>query len=765
MSDVSTNIRMVGQDDATEAIGKVTDSVKKSADSIKNASKENDGWIAGTAKTIAACVAAAVAFDAGTIAATKWSMELEKLRASAQAALGPEGLGKAQDLAEMGGGGQTENYVALAKSLNDVGVRSQFVSENFRVLTTSAQNIGLDAKDGIDALNKAVVSGDDKALKSLGVFVDLKTGIDDYAKAHFITADSVDKNTQAQIRADAIQKVLAGTTEITRSVVARQGDAIDKVSNGIKDMNLWISNLVAEPIVEVAEWIGHAKDEIYKMALSIKEIGVNPFGPMWDSIKRIIEIIGQLVKAAAGELTGVFTAVKQAAHGDFKQAADTMTATLKKVRDISTSYGADIKDEWTDFLKPELTGYVDRVRDTMAKIPDKKSVTLELRGAVFATETLNLLNTQLDQYSKAVAANAAAAEKAHAKAVAAAAAALALAKSRNEFAMSAEANLLHAKADAAKAADTSDQYERERDAVKFDTLRKLTAADLEAQRLHVDSATKNKALRAIEQEESTKLLAIGQLEIEQAQKKKQKQIELNSASELGLKHAQSAAVQAEIDNAKSKSTFSLGSNTGELAAKKALIDLESIELERVHAVAAAKIDAAKYGISSTKAELAIDLDAANKRMAIKTNLARLEKEAQREQISGELAVADAVRGAIDKIGISKRAGAALDAVIEGAKAYASYPDVAGIISHGAAALAFAAIAGGLTGGAPTPPSGGAGPSTGPGSASQGLGGSQNQQPTINNYFLGFGTIQQMGRHIQQATAASNNTGFAGMKAA
>jgi len=115
---------------------------------------------------------------------------------------------------------------------------------------------------------------------------------------------------------------------------------------------------------------------------------------------------------------------------------------------------------------------------------------------------------------------------------------------------------------------------------------------------------------------------------------------------------------------------------------------------------------------------------------------------------------------------AERKKALIMALVEGAKALASYPNIPEMVAHGAAAIAFAAIAGGaggsaapstsgLYGGLNSPTSGGSGGNSGGGQGST----------TIINFNQPLVTKQEIGKAVHGALRSLKGTGTDGTKGA
>lgn len=345
---------------------------------------------------------------------------------------------------------------------------------------------------------------------------------------------------------------------------------------------------------------------------------------------------------------------------------------------------------------------------------------------------------------------------------------------RFEFEQKALLDLERSKAAAIPAEQAAARAQADIAVIQLEFTQKIKHARAEAHNLHVSDIT---VISALEQEKANKIEAIHNALATHDRE------QLNSALQAAQKAADDewrrakelADKKAKYNDDVSDSLLKarLGGSTN--SAEQAEIKLKIIEIETVNALAKARRDAAAIGENAERAMLAVTLDAASKRKQV-------EDAEFKRKITQALAVANSIKSAMvstkmqteidadaaaaravaadwlaDKLMISKRAVAAVEAAFEAAKAIASYPSIPDMVAHGTAAIAYGAVAGGFTAPA-TASAGNAGAS--PASGKTGGAGGGNSQPVVNNYFLGFGTIQQMGRHIQQAQDASKNTGFA-----
>lgn len=120
---------------------------------------------------------------------------------------------------------------------------------------------------------------------------------------------------------------------------------------------------------------------------------------------------------------------------------------------------------------------------------------------------------------------------------------------------------------------------------------------------------------------------------------------------------------------------------------------------------------------------------------------------------------------------AERRKAAIMALVEAAQAIASYPNVPAMIAHGAAAVMFGAIAGGVAGSAPsarasTPGAGGSGgfnATSGP--SAGGSSGSGKGLTVINNYNQPLVTKQDIGKSVSGSLRSLKGTGTDGTRGA
>lgn len=123
----------------------------------------------------------------------------------------------------------------------------------------------------------------------------------------------------------------------------------------------------------------------------------------------------------------------------------------------------------------------------------------------------------------------------------------------------------------------------------------------------------------------------------------------------------------------------------------------------------------------------------------------------------------------DAVNSAERQKAAVRGLMELAEAAASYPNIPAMVAHGAAAVMFGAVAGGIVGGTSAAPAGGdmggggfnsAATSSGSGSSTGGGG-----QTVVINFNQPLATKQEVGKAVHGALRSLNGTGIAMRKGA
>ena len=384
---VTTTIKLQGEDRASAEIDKAKKAVDGTAKSLEEAASKSDvlqgafnkafsgdilgavksmggllGSGTGLAGTLATAGAAAglVAIGVAGIAleTAKWSIQLEKVRAATEHALGPEGLERVEAIAAIAGGA-AEDYGKLAAKLKLMGIDAHITADELGQLRSRASSVGLDGTEAIEAFGDAIESGKTKALKQFGVFVDSEAAIQKYSKAHLISADAMtvaDKQAAllAAITADLDRKITKGS-----STAKEQGLAISHLSNTWNHLKMEFSGVVTGPLTPLIDGIAQVADvsiRLGRVIVALMDIGLRPFIT--------------LIKVEIDAMVGLAAAADAVIHRDFKGAAE-----------IAKTVGSDIKkhvvDDNVDSLKRLGAAFQDAVSP---KNPIKVPAVLDIKG-------------------------------------------------------------------------------------------------------------------------------------------------------------------------------------------------------------------------------------------------------------------------------------------------------------------------------------------------------------------------------------------------
>lgn len=667
------------------------------------------GVASGALLATGAIVGAGVAAAAAAIEFTKWSFELEKLRASADNAFGPDGVGKAFEL-QKSLGGDTADIIHLANALKFTGGQIKITAEQVAELHARSKEVGSGETEAYEAFGAAVSTGREKALKAIGVYVDLAAAVKDYAAAQGVAAEALSDSTLATIRASAITAELDRRLASTSDAMDRQENALDALDNMWLKYKLQISDALNGPMSGVVEKI-------------VETVGVTMnWGKAIFSLGAVIaEALLVPIQLAIDAITGLGAAMVRVVQGDFKGAAEIASQVQKQmVEEFRTvgvdaiALGAKFKTAWDNKPVNDHKRDVLQVGSIYGQIADSANQ--------YGVTVQALIKRNADEWDKSAKIN----DDRRAKSRADAEKAAALHIQQIEFAAKTEDSLFKARIAAVPVEDAAEKARLETLYVEFDTINKMDKARLEASKLHVSSV---RAVQALEQERENRLKAIDNAELTRKNKAIDAQSKYNDDVSASL-------LKSQLGSSKDPS-------------QDARIKLQIVEIDRLNALKKARSDAAVVGMSAERALLAVEIDAENKRKSID------DAETKRKQDQA-FAVAGAVIAGFESMGAAGRVFAAFKAIYEGAEAWAAAASYqyAAAIQHSFAAIGFASAA---LSSAPASPSasGGASPAAPSSSGKSGDG-----APRVTVIQFGFGTIQQMGRAVHQAVNASKNTGFA-----
>lgn len=279
---VESRVKLTSVDRSSKNINKSNRALKNTARSLDRAAKKStemgnalrsatSGNVIGAVQGLAgalgpgAGVAGMAVIATGAVAAlgagvavaavkfTKWSIEIERLRAGLDAAFGGEGLQRAISLAEQIGGVGAENVGKLASTIRLTGIEATFTSEQLQELTARATAVGKSGDEALQALNKALTTGTTRSLKMVGTFIESSRVQDEYAKAIGKTTTQLTAFDKQQAVANALMEDLNRATGAVSETFSKQDRALANLDNAWLSLKGTISETAAEDMALVVQ--------------------------------------------------------------------------------------------------------------------------------------------------------------------------------------------------------------------------------------------------------------------------------------------------------------------------------------------------------------------------------------------------------------------------------------------------------------------------------------------------------------------------------
>jgi hypothetical protein len=323
-SSVSVNVKFSGVDNVSKSAKSATSAVDQFGKNVKSASDRvaslrgslstfasgdivggfgalksslsGAGGIVGTAGLAAAgLVGVGVAAAAAAVKITQLTYETNRLNAQANLAFSSDqGLAAALQIARDIGGVGAENIVKLQSVLQASGISAKLTTEQLQELAGRATQAGKSGDDALQAFAQAIETGNARALRSVGVFVNSAGAISEYARAHGIAADQIDESTRRQIEFDLILEELDKKVQRSTTTYDLQDQALADLSNAFLELKVAISDAIGGD-----------------MADAVKTVASFTSG-----LARSLDTVGSLLDLlVAGPLQAAFVAVKSVVNG------------------------------------------------------------------------------------------------------------------------------------------------------------------------------------------------------------------------------------------------------------------------------------------------------------------------------------------------------------------------------------------------------------------------------------------------------------------
>ena len=338
VASVTTNIVIKGQDDASAAINKASQSAKGLTGSLQAVQSKAQGLtgslrsmvsgdvlgglnnlkgslgggpgLAGQAALAAAGIAGVgVALGAAAVKVTEWSIEIERLRAQMRFAF-KGGEQEALAFAEAVGGVGVESVVKLQTTLKAAGVDGKVTVQQLQQIANAATAMGKTGDDALSAFADAIRSGSTEALKQVGVFVNSELALKSYALTlGMASAEGLTQAQKSQAVLNAVMREVPGIAQAGTDTYARQDAALATLSNSTKRFGLELSAVVAGPAIEIVESINRISAAMDRSAVSVN----TALRVMSSPITAVLKSVNEALKAVASLATAadrVFAAIK-----------------------------------------------------------------------------------------------------------------------------------------------------------------------------------------------------------------------------------------------------------------------------------------------------------------------------------------------------------------------------------------------------------------------------------------------------------------------
>jgi hypothetical protein len=671
-SSISTTLTIKGKDEASAEIDKSTKAAKGLSGQLHAAGKEAGSLtgalqqigsgdavgamrslsammgpgagLAGAAALGAAGVAGvAVAIGAAAIKVTEWSIELERLRAQMQFAFAG-GEAEAFALADAVGGVAVESVIKLQTTLKASGAEGEINVAALQRITNAATVMGKTGDDALGAFADALRTGSTEALKSVGVFVNGKLAMKEYADAVGKVPLELTAAERSQAVLNATLAALPGVAQAGTNAYGAQDSALSELGNKTTALKLELSKLIEGPAREIVDSINAWIPPTELAARTFIFLAKVALAPLLVSL----ETVGSAFKAAAA-------AARQDWATAAEEAVKASTAPVQVIAELAGGAFA-LGEDFVD-LANKTGKYSEKAKESTAAISAQSGA---VGGIAYA---FNLFSSSMGE------AAAAQVKFADAEAKAAQAAAKQNAERRRAVQAGVGSRLAGLRAEGAVGEAARAAADQVAIAVKMS--QDIEAIELDRfltlrQKSNLIAATRAAADRKIE--ESGRKLA--EFQAQAAEREIAKTIEVANANA----DARSRSLQLSIDAANDP-------------AAREVLERRQIEIDLARELAKVQGDALLSAATAADLSATLQVQAADRVVAAHRRMIA----ATIDQGAAYAGAAKAVAGALFEADTAKRVSAGLDAALEGARAVASFAayDIVGGIGHTAAALAFA----------------------------------------------------------------------------
>jgi len=281
----------------------------------------------------------------------------------------------------------------LVKSADDM----RTMAEGARAL---AKATGGETKDAFETLDKVIATGKANKLKALGLFVETKGAIEDYARAHHKAVDDLTEHEQAAARAGAVIAALKQRMKEIPPDARDFGENIEHAKAALENFRDEVAKGVSEsPVFKamfstigkaVSEAVGPDQSALVKFFVSLIEkfaIGLTTVAQISVEVARVSVLSWKMMEIGFNALAGMvvngvsdmlngFSKLASAAaivnplFGATKKVADGAKEAAQSMKELAGGFAAQAKEgvksaDSTDKAFDKVRGVVDKVKNAM----------------------------------------------------------------------------------------------------------------------------------------------------------------------------------------------------------------------------------------------------------------------------------------------------------------------------------------------------------------------------------------------------------------
>jgi uncharacterized protein YidB (DUF937 family) len=240
MAEEKIEIKLTVNDkQAIESLKKVEGQVDSLQDATEQAGNTSTDFFIGVAKGAATAVAAyatlKTAINAVEIGSQIADVNNAFDRLTKQIGVSADEL-KTRFSDALGGTLTAFDATRKANELLVAGINPDKFDELAQTARALADTLGIDTAQALDQVSDSLLRGNDRALKAIGVHVDLQKAQEEYAKALGTTADKLDET--QKLEASRVAIIAQMETQLTRlgGVENDAADNLAKISNNLKNV-------------------------------------------------------------------------------------------------------------------------------------------------------------------------------------------------------------------------------------------------------------------------------------------------------------------------------------------------------------------------------------------------------------------------------------------------------------------------------------------------------------------------------------------------